>query len=208
MDQLVLYIAEKAGIRELRTSTRRISMDINASQQTISRKLRELETQGLLYRSSTPGGVTVRLTNIAISALQNAYNSLRNLFESTNQLGGHVSPGMGEGGYYVKIYTRKFKEKLGFEPFPGTLNLDVDPLGKNAFVLGLRQIEIPEFKTPSRTFGAVYCYKIRINHKISGALIIPVRARHADNIIELLAPVDLRQSLKLKDGSRLTISRG
>ena len=35
---------------------------------------------------------------------------------------------MGEGSYYMSLkgYKKQFKEKLGYEPFPGTLNLKLE----------------------------------------------------------------------------------
>ena len=204
MDQLVLYIAEKAGIRELRTSTRKMSMDINASQQTISRRLRELETDGLIYRSSTPGGVTVRLTNIAISLLQNAYNSLKNLFESSSQITGLVTPGMGEGGYYVKIYTKKFKEKLGFEPFPGTLNLEVPKEKMDELKLTAENVYIFGFIENGKNFGGVNCFPCKVNG-LPGAIVIPDKTTHAENIMEVIAKEGLVEKFKLKVGDTVTV---
>lgn len=36
---------------------------------------------------------------------------------------GRVFSGVGEGSFYVSLYSKKFLEKLGFRPYPGTLNL-------------------------------------------------------------------------------------
>ena len=40
-------------------------------------------------------------------------------------LEGTVFTGLGEGAYYIskEAYRKQFTEKLGFEPYPGTLNL-------------------------------------------------------------------------------------
>jgi riboflavin kinase len=207
MDDIVLYIARRAGINEMKSSTRRMSVELGASQQTISRKLRELEAGGLIYRSSTPGGVTVRLTGNAISILKDEYSAMKELFESTRQINGKVLPGMGEGGYYIKVYAARFREQMGFRPFAGTLNIEVNPSQKDAFLLGMERLEIPEFNTPERTFGTVYCYRVKINGNIDGGLVVPVRARHPENVAELVAPFSLRQKLGLKDGDRIVVER-
>ena len=41
---------------------------------------------------------------------------------------GVLFSGLGEGAYYIMIkgYRKQFQSKLGFDPFPGTLNLRLD----------------------------------------------------------------------------------
>ncbi len=208
MDELVLYIAKKAGMGDLKTSTRKISLDIAASQQTISRNLRELEKQGIIYRTSTPNGVTVKLTTTALLNLRKEFLVLKGIFGNSNQLQGEVMSGVAEGKYYITVYSKKFEEKLGFIPYPGTLNINVDSREKSLFLSGLQRLEIMEFKTKTRSFGAVYCYAVNIKIKetiIKGAIVVPVRARHPDNIIELVAAYPLRKKFNLKDSDKLIV---
>ena len=113
-------------------------------------------------------------------------------------ISGEVLSGLGEGSMYVNKYLPYFEAALGFTCFPGTLNLNIkkklDFNGANKFTIQ------PEDKT----LGTVDCYLVRINDEYDGAIVIPHKTRHNQNVIELIASVDLRDSLQLKDGDTLT----
>src|SRR3989338_4651590 len=113
---------------------------------------------------------------------------------------GFVTSGLGKGAVFMSIdyYKKNVEEKLGFDPYPGTLNLNI---GKSAASLlkKLIPIRIEGFKKGSRSFGGAGCYKIRIN-SISGSIIVPDLAENEENIIEIIAPVNLKSELKIKDG--------
>ncbi len=50
--ELLMYLADKSKLFiPLETSTNRIASDLKTSQQTISRKLREMEKQALIIRN-------------------------------------------------------------------------------------------------------------------------------------------------------------
>ena len=205
MDELLIYIVKNAGVKELKTSTRKISVSVDMSQQTISRKLRELENLGLIYRSSTPNGVILKLTGASLSMLNEEYKALRHIFETSRKITGTVRPGVDQGSYYVNIYLKKFEKAIGFLPFPGTLNLQVDPDEKQAFLAGTQPETIPGFSTKERSFGSVECCHVLINSLVKGAVVKPSRATHGEGIIEVLAPVNLRKRLKLSDGKSVSL---
>lgn len=115
---------------------------------------------------------------------------------------------MGEGRYYVSIegYRRQFKEKLGFDPYPGTLNLKI-PREEMYFRSRLDEeegIKIEGFKTEERTFGDVKAFKCRVKG-VEGAVVIPQRTHYPKNVLELIAPVRLREVLSLKDGDWIEV---
>jgi len=120
---------------------------------------------------------------------------------------GVVEKGIEEGAYYVsqKQYQQQFKAKLGFNAFPGTLNLKVDKEELAQFLANKEVIKISGFITKTRSFGALTCYKVRIN-QIEASVVKPERARHPDDIIEIIAPVNLRSSLNIKDGDKVKLS--
>ena len=62
---------------------------------------------------------------------------------------------------------------------------------------------IEGFKTPERTFGSVKCFPARVRGR-RAAVIIPSRSHYVD-VVELVAPKNLREGLKLKDGDGLEI---
>jgi riboflavin kinase len=66
-------------------------------------------------------------------------------------------------------------------------------------------IEIQGFKNEDRTFGVVKCYPAVAGNKIRGALISALRSHYDSSVIELIASVNLRKQLKLKDGQKLKV---
>ena len=60
-------------------------------------------------------------------------------------------------------------------------------------------ILIEGFSTEDRTFGEVKAFKCRVNG-VEGAIVIPKRTHYPSEILEIIAPVKLREKLGLKDG--------
>jgi len=117
---------------------------------------------------------------------------------------GKVSAGIGEGQFYISKdgYKRQFREILGFEPFPGTLNVKLDTL----FVPPEHKaIRIKGFQDEARTFGECRCYKIKLNG-IDAAVVRPERSDYPADLIEVIAPVNLRKALVLGEGDLVEIT--
>lgn len=207
--ELLLYIAKKEGLfASLQSSTLKISKELGNSQQTISRKLREMENKGLITRSTSPNGLKVSLDNKGRELLQRNYRELNDVFKARKTaFFGVIKKGIGEGSYYVsqKEYQREFKAKIGFNAFPGTLNLKIDKEELAQFLANKEIIQINGFTTKTRSFGALICYKVKINNS-EAAIVKPERARHPEDIIEIIAPINLRDSIKLGDNDKVKIS--
>ena len=206
----LLLIAKLAGLNgNLLTSTSKIARQLNTSQQTVSRKLRLLEKQGLIELSTSPKGVNARLTPKSVLLLRKELAELEFIFESAANpsISGTLKKGMGEGSYYMsqKKYAEQFKKMLGFKPFAGTLNLLVNPLELEAFLSGTEPEKVHGFKTGSRSFGTISTFKILVQKKHRAALIFPERSSHPKNEIEIIAKYNLRKKLGLKEGSIVTI---
>lgn len=205
--ELLMHIAKKRGLfDDLKSSTSEIANALKVSQQTISRKLREMEAKGLIKRVVLADGLRVRIDDKGRDYLKGIFFDLRNIFAKKNELFGYVSSGIGEGRYYVGManYQKQFEKELGFKAYPGTLNLKVKKSDAMNFLNNLKPITIYGFRTKTRTFGPLTCYKIMVN-SIGGAIVIPERARHSEDIIEIIAPVYLRGRLKLKDKDKVKL---
>ncbi|MCX8158595.1 MAG: CTP-dependent riboflavin kinase [Candidatus Diapherotrites archaeon] len=202
-----LYIAENTKSKNI-FSTAEIAEVVGSSQQTISRKLRELEKFGLIARRPTVKGTEILLTPEGKSFLKKIYASSKAALFSSEwpTITGFVCTGLGEGSYYVSLpqYYEQFKSKLGFQPFRGTLNLKtkrpVDKIVDNKI-----PIVIDGFVTKKRSFGKIFCYPILIEDKIRGALIFPERSNQLKDVIEIIAPVNLRKEFGLRDGSKISL---
>ncbi|MBW2974729.1 CTP-dependent riboflavin kinase [Candidatus Woesearchaeota archaeon] len=206
--QLLMYIAKKEGLfGSLKDSTLRISRETGISQQTISRKLQEMENKGLITRSATPKGLIVSLDKKGREILEERYRDLKGIFEAKKTaIAGIIQKGIGEGSYYIsqKMYQKQIKAGFGFDAFPGTLNIRVNKEELASFLAGINPVRIKGFTTKTRTFGQITAYKIRINN-IEGTIVKPERTRHAEDIIEVVAAVNLRDRLRLKDGDEIKI---
>jgi riboflavin kinase len=203
-----------ASRRTVKISTEYLAERIGLSQQSASRHLIQLEKKGWIKRTITPEGCLIRITDAGISELKKLYSSLQAIFEAAYPLSvtleGVLFTGMGEGAYYVTRngYRKQFIEKLGFDPYPGTLNLKLtsDYDVKTRMELdSYPAIEIQGFKSKTRTFGPVRCYPAIINNKVKGAVVAALRSHYNSSVIEVIAPCYLRGRLKLKDGHKVKV---
>ncbi len=203
-----------ASRRTVRVSTEYLAEKMGLSQQSASRYLIQLENKGLIKRTVTPDGCMVKVTDTGQMELKRLYSSLRLIFEAAYPpsitLEGTLFTGLGEGSYYISKdgYRKQFMEKLGFDPYPGTLNLklttDYDVKARIELET-FPAVELQGFFNESRSFGGVKCYPAIINNKMKGAVLTAMRTHYDSSVIEVVAPVYLRGSLKLKDGQKVKV---
>ena len=118
---------------------------------------------------------------------------------------GKIISGEGEGAYFTQIdwVQQQCHEKLGFKPYPGTLNLEISEEYLSV-VEPLDQKEGVELISPDPNFCNAKVFPVSLGD-IIGAIILPeekVRI-HPKNIIEIIAPVNIKESLNVKDGDSL-----
>jgi riboflavin kinase len=211
----LLKLAEiGAHKRTAKISTEYLAEKLGISQQTASRYLIELERKGWIQRTITPEGSLIKISDKGTQELGKLYSNLRFLIETAYPpsitLEGTVFTGLGEGAYYIskEHYKKQFIEKLGFTPYPGTLNLklttDYD-LKSRAELDAYPAVEIQGFKNEDRTFGVVKCYPATIGNKVKGALIFALRSHYDSSVVEIIAPVCIRKHLNLKDGYKVKV---
>ena len=209
-----LYFLSELGAhnRHLKLSTSKLAKNIGFSQQTASRHLIELEKDGYITKSASLQGVELKITENGMNELRRVHLQLKTLFEGSSNmmsLEGTVFSGLGEGGYYVgtKGYKRQFLRKLGFDPYPGTLNLKLvsSQAGLKRELETYPPLIIEGFGSGRRTFGQVKCYPATINDAVEGAVVIINRTHYDDAVLELIAPMNLRKKLKLNEGSSVQV---
>ncbi len=212
----MLYKLAEMGAyhRTIKVSTQYLAERTGISQQTASRQLIELDNLGWIQRAITSEGCLAKLTDAGKGQLKNLHQKLKAIVEATRPLSvtleGVVFSGLGEGSYYIKQdgYRKQFLEKLGFDPYPGTLNVkltsDYDVKARQELE-GYPAIEVEGFKDEARTFGPVRCYPTLINNRAKGAMILAFRTHYDARVLEIIAPQYLRSQLKLKDGQKVKI---
>jgi len=200
---LAVLLAEKGCIvGKISTSTSALASETGLSQQSVSRKLRELQSGGIIHREASPKGITVSFTEKGRKDLEALYAVLKNCFsvKKNISLKGKLADGLGEGKYYTSLphYNKQFTELLGSKIFLGTFNLEVNPAERNIFT-SRHSLKISGFKTNERSFGGIDCWFCSLNGQKCLA-ILPHRTNHPENILELVSEVNLRKKFSLKAG--------
>lgn len=96
-------------------------------------------------------------------------------------------------------------DKLGFSPYPGTLNLRLETESMIAAWREIQQSSGIEIGAPDAAFCQARCFLVEIEGKHQGAVILPEVAGYPADKIEVIAPVRLKDELKLADGEPVTL---
>ncbi|MDD5171578.1 MAG: DUF120 domain-containing protein [Candidatus ainarchaeum sp.] len=206
MDEILLVLLRHGAHKgPVRITTSAIGAEAGMSQQNASRKLMLLEKDGYLQRSKDG----IRLVKKGQDDLAAAYASLRRVFEGERlEIEGTIVKGLGEGKYYLSLdgYRKAIKQRLGFYPFPGTLNvkMDEDERWKKQQLIQMEPVIIPGFRDKKRTYGDLFAYRCRAGG-LECIVVVPMRTHHGPDVIEIIAPVDLKKTLRKKDGGRLKV---
>lgn len=124
------------------------------------------------------------------------------------QISGRVVRGLGHGAGFTRLAwaRRQFIERLGVDPHPGTLNLQVEsPASRSAWQeirAGMAEVVAPE----SGIECEARCFPARIGGRIPGAIVLPGVASYDPSQVELIAAVSLRDELGLIDGDCVEVS--
>jgi len=200
---LLFLFMKKAHLKPFAISTSDLGEELDMSQQNVSRRLLLLTDQGYVKR--TREGIS--LTKKARKEIASLYASMKRIFEEGQmEIQGTVTKGIGEGRYYLDMpqYKKQMKKKLGFEPYPGTLNIKIKGTWQREQLLQQEPIIITGFKDKKRTYGDLFAYKCKLeNHEC--ALIVPLRTHHGPNILEIVCPFNIRKKLGKKDGQRVKV---
>jgi len=130
-------------------------------------------------------------------------------------LKGKVVSGAKKAAFFTQLdwVLEQCLEKLGFKPFPGTLNVEILPesLLDLASIQGKKGIELipPD---PDDPIDSAFCTAQVLPVSIeaaNAAIIIPEKKVriHGKNIIEVIAPVSLKDAINIDDGDTVTLTR-
>ncbi|HLC24053.1 MAG TPA: DUF120 domain-containing protein [Nitrosopumilaceae archaeon] len=210
---LAELLAKGARHNFVSITTSTLGKNIHRSQQAASKHLLELELDGYIERIRNGQKFSVRITPKGHAEIVKISTILKSSLESTPsyiEFMGNIISGMGEGAYYMSMkgYTKQFKSKLGYIPFPGTLNVK---LKDKKFVEAKRELDahdgimIDGFSDEKRTYGWVRCYPAKINNSVDGMLITLERTHYDDSILELISHTNIKKAAKLSKDSQISI---
>ena len=211
---LLLKIAELGALKhQIFTSTNKIAKVLGCSQQTASRLLRRLQLQGYIERRMDYRGEYISISETGLEELKKMHTTLESIFRSSSTsltIRGKLFTGFGEGGYYITRsgYLKQLINKLGYKPYPGTLNLKILTPKDQAARRELENMPgaiIEGFSDGKRNYGTIKCVTILINDKLEGTALLIQRTHYSSSVLEIISPVYLRNTLKLKDDDLVTI---
>lgn len=197
--------------KPIKISSSEFTKYTSSSSKTAARILKQLENEHFIDRKIIPGGQLVTISEGGVKRLRAEYADYRYIFgkdEESIEMYGYLISGLGEGQYYIGLegYRSQFQENLNFVPFPGTFNVQLTDFSVNMRekVDMIHAIPISGFTDGQRTFGAVKCYSAQIEG-IRSAVVVPDRSHYPDDLVEIIAPVNLRKTLGLEDGDKVKI---
>ena len=119
---------------------------------------------------------------------------------------GKIVGGAKQGAFFTQLdwVQQQCLDKLGFAPWPGTLNLEI-PMDRVAVIEELKVKEGMELVSPDSNYCSGHVFPVSIEG-IPAAIVLPaedVRV-HAKNIVEIISPEMLKESLNVKDGDWVT----
>lgn len=118
---------------------------------------------------------------------------------------GTVFSGKGEGKKFICLpwVKSQIKEKLGFSPYAGTLNirLNSESIGKKIFLGNKGAIWID----PQTGYCPGVVFKAHIGN-LDVAIVVPKIPNYPSDVLEVIASVYLRERLKLADGCEVAVS--
>ncbi len=122
---------------------------------------------------------------------------------SATMMRGIVRDGQGQGSAFTQLdwVREQFRDKLGFEPYPGTMNVQV-----NAAVRTAAQTPLGILIEPATAdYCAATCRRVRVNGRVYAVWIMPDVPNYPNGLVELMAPVALRKELELEEGDEVSI---
>lgn len=119
-------------------------------------------------------------------------------------LKGNVFSGNKRGKLFVDLLwvKKQINEKLGFNPYIGTLNLHLT----NKTALDRLHEADGIIIVPQEGYSEGKCFKALVNGKVEGAVVLPDVPDYPSDLLEVLAPVNLREMFGLKDGMEVKVT--
>ena len=120
---------------------------------------------------------------------------------------GKIVSGEKKGAFFTQLdwVQSQCQEKLGFRPFPGTLNLEIEEEKILQIEALFKRCGI-ELVPPDSNFCAGHVYPVSIMG-VTGAIVAPAEdvRIHGKNIIELIAPTSLKDAMDVDDGDEIML---
>lgn len=123
-------------------------------------------------------------------------------------LQGMVVSGVGQGARFMALewVRRAVRDAVGFDPYPGTLNVrlaDSETVGRWR---GIRDRAPLILSPPAADVCGGRLVPIVVASDVPAAVVVPDITRYGEDVLEVVAAVHLRNRLGLRDGDRVTLT--
>jgi riboflavin kinase len=212
---LAKLLTKGAGREFIEATSTSIATEINKSQQAASKIILDLENLNFIERVKKGHGYRIHVTDEGLMAVKDVSSMLMTAVDFSTKsmmIEGTIVSGVGEGGYYMALdgYRKQFRTKLGYIPYPGTLNVKISG---NPSIRNREKIEympyifIKGFSDLKRTYGWVKCFPAIINDNsaIQAHLLLLERTHYDKTMVEMIAPEYLKGILRLANGDGIKI---
>ena len=123
---------------------------------------------------------------------------------------GRLATGIGMGTIFTQLDWAKdqFKNRVGVDPFPGTINVIVDDPDSMPVWVRLKQTDGIHMDNPNDGPHDcdAKCWKVSINDVIDGAIVFPLVDGYPPAQVEVIAAVGIRDAFGIEDGDTVTLT--
>jgi riboflavin kinase len=121
------------------------------------------------------------------------------------EINGEIFSGESKGKVFLDLpwVRRQIKEKIGFIPYPGTLNIRLFGKSGERWRICENERSIEVSQTKGYYNGKLY--KCSIGNR-ECAIVVPEIEGYPKDVLEIIADVNLRETLQLEDGDEVTVT--
>jgi riboflavin kinase, archaea type len=121
------------------------------------------------------------------------------------KLKGIVFSGGGDGKKFMELpwVKRQMIEKLGFTPYPGTLNVKLTEESLKKRKMLKKPPSVTIYPTEGYRKGAIFK---AFTGTLECAIIVPEVPGYPKDLLEIIASVNLRETLHLEDGGEVAVT--
>lgn len=100
---------------------------------------------------------------------------------------------------------KQFISKLAIDPYPGTLNLEIDDPDSLQRLKELQTTRGVNITPEEPSFCSAQCYPALIGGCLKGAIVFPLVENYPENKMELIASQKIKEMLSLEEGDMLEV---
>jgi CTP-dependent riboflavin kinase len=122
---------------------------------------------------------------------------------------GRLATGIGQGKHFTQLdWARaQFMDRLGIDPYPGTVNVIVDD--PDSMPVWVRVKRTPGIRIDNPGNGPhdcdARCYPVIVAGNIEGAIVVPEVESYPPAQVEIIASIAVREALGIEDGDPVEI---